>query len=172
MEYPTEIVKGLAIIGESGVRIIGTPLCVPEEVRTLEVKLFAKAKETDEGVLFMDPHMAVYKIVEDICIIMYGSIEENEIMMYNSLDAFYSAVLKVVKGSLTEKTLKKHYDEVFLVIDAFIYKGLILSDNSADISSKVPRRTFEGLDAVQIPSKFSNALKKAQKSFTSSWFKK
>lgn len=172
MEYPVEIVKGLAVIGESGVRLIGTPLCISEETRTLEVKLFSKAKETDEGILFMDPYMAAYKIVEDICIIIYAPVEENEIIIKNSLDAFYSAVLKIVKGALNEKTLKKHYDEIFLVIDSFIYKGLILSDNSADISGRVPRRTFEGLDAVQIPSKFSNALKKAQKSFTSSWFKK
>lgn len=166
------MVKGLAVIGESGSRLIGTPISVSKETKELEQRMFAKAKESDEGVLLLDSCLAVYKIVEDLCILMYAPIKENEIALYNALDAFYSAVLKVVKGSLTEKSLLRHYDEVFLVLDAFIYKGVILSDSATDLASQVPRRTFEGLEAVQIPSKFSSALKKAQKSFAGSWFKK
>ncbi|KAI5180678.1 coatomer subunit zeta [Nematocida sp. AWRm80] len=167
-----EIVKGLSIIGESGERLLGTPIGINNEIQELEKRIFVKAKETEGNILLFEEYIILYKIVEDICILLYSDSNENEIMLYNALDSFYSAVVKTIKGPLSQKSLIKHYDEVFLLLDAFIYKSILVTDSSTEMYSSVPKRTFEGLEAIQIPSKFSSALKKAQKSFTSTWFKK
>ncbi|OAG29222.1 hypothetical protein NEDG_01295 [Nematocida displodere] len=166
------IVKGLAIVGENGARLLGTPLVVGSEVKDMEVKMFSKAKETEGSILLFDDSLVLYKIVEDLCIILYAPIEENEIALSNALDAFYTACVKVIRGPLSQKSLAKHYDEVFLLIDAFIYKTILITDSAADLIEKVPKRSFEGLDgAIQMPTKFSSVFKKAQKSFPTSWFK-
>ncbi|KAI5184567.1 coatomer subunit zeta [Nematocida homosporus] len=167
-----EIVYGLAIIGEGGIRLLGTPLSISAETKELEVKMFNKAKETEGNILLFDSHLVLYKAVEDVYLLLYAPITENEIMLFNALDAFYSAIVKAIKGPLTQKSLTKHYDEVFLVLDSFIYKNVLISDSTTDIVERIPKRTFEGLEAMPIPSKFSSAFKKAQKSFASSWFKK
>lgn len=168
-----EIVTGLAIIGEGGERLIGTPISVDSTRREEELNMFNRAKESDESILLLDKHLVLYKIAEDICILLYAPVEENEIMLSNALDAFYSSVLTAIKGPLTQKSLLKHYDQVFLLLNAFIYKNILVSDSSSDIVENMPKRTFESLDAMQITaSKVTSAWKKAQQSFTSSWFKK
>jgi len=166
------MVQGLAILGESGNRLMGSPLSVPDEIKALEASMFKKTKEAEGNIVLFDEHLVIFKIVEDLCILLYAPISENEIALSEALDAFYSAVVKTIKGPLSQKSLSKHYDEVFLHLDAFIYKTVILSDSSSEMCEKVPKRTFESLEAIQIPSKFSNVLKKAHKSFATSWLKK
>lgn len=167
-----DIVKGLAIFGENGQRIIGTPLVIDKETEALERSMFGKAKESQEEILFLNEYLVLYKIVEDVCLLLYAPVSENELVLANALNGLYAAILKTIKGPLNQKAVAKHYDEVFLLIDAFIYKSVLLSDSSAELYGRIPKRTFEGLEAIQIPSKFSNVLKKAQKSFASSWFKR
>jgi len=167
-----EVVKGLCIMTENGMRVLGLPLLVTEDVKGIEKKIHAKAKENEGPIVLCGEYIAVCKKLEDICIILYAQIEENEIVLASALDAFYSAVVKRIKGPLTQKSLNKHYDEVFLLLDAFIYKGLILTDSTEELCESVPKRTFESLNAVQMQSKLSSVLRSAQKSFASSWFGK
>ncbi|KAI5174666.1 coatomer subunit zeta [Nematocida sp. LUAm2] len=167
------IVTGLAIFGEGGERLIGTPISPDLTRKEEELKMFTRAKESDESILLLDDHLVLYKIVEDLCILLYAPVDENEIMLSNALDSFYSSTITAIKSPLTQKNLLKHYDQVFLLINAFIYKTLIISDSSTELSESLPKRTFESLDAMQInASKVTSAWKKAQQSFTSSWFKK
>ncbi|KAI5189992.1 coatomer subunit zeta [Nematocida sp. AWRm77] len=168
----TDIVKGLAIFGENGQRVMGSPMVIDSETASTEKAMFSKAKESEEGLFFFGEYLVLYKIIEDVCILLYAPVSENELMLSNALEGFYSAIVKTIKGPLNQKSLSKHYDEVFLLIDAFIYKTVLLTDSAAEMCSRIPKRTFEGLEAIQIPSKFSNVFKKAQKSFASSWFKK
>lgn len=168
----SEVVRGLAIIGENGNRIIGSPLALSKSNKDLEKRMFVKAKETDESIIMFEDNLVLYKIVGDVCILLYARIDENEIALYNALDAFYMAAIRLIGGSLTQKSIEKHYDEIFLLIDAFIYKTLIVTDSTGDMLESIPKRSFEGLDSIQVPSKLTDALKKAQKSFTSSWFRK
>ncbi|EHY66057.1 hypothetical protein NERG_00753 [Nematocida ausubeli] len=167
-----EVVHGLTIIGEHGNRIIGSPLVISQHQRETERRMFEKAKEADDSIILFEDSLVLYKIVGDLCILLYAPINENEIALSNALDAFYTAVIKTVSGPLTQKSLDKHYDEIFMLIDSFIYKSTIITDSSTDLISTLQRRTFEGLDAIPMPSKLSSAFKKAQKSFASSWFKK
>lgn len=168
----SKVLRGLAILGETGNRIIGSPLVVSQSVKELEQRMFAKAKETDEAIIMFEDNLVLYKIVGDVCILLYAQINENEIALYNALDAFYMAAIKLIGGSLTQKAIDKHYDELFLLIDAFIYKTLVITDSTGDLLDSVPKRSFEGLESMQVNSKLTNVLKKAQKSFASSWFRK
>ncbi|KAH9385625.1 coatomer subunit zeta [Nematocida major] len=168
----SEVVQGLAIIGENGRRLIGSPLTISKAEEDMEKRMFEKAKEADDSIILFEDRVVLYKIVGDICIMLYASINENEIALSNALDAFYTAAIKTINGPLTQKSVEKHYDEMFLLIDAFIYKTLIVTDSSADLAASIHTRTFEGLESIQMPSKLSSALKKAQKSFASSWFRK
>ncbi|EIJ89122.1 coatomer subunit zeta [Nematocida parisii] len=168
----SEVVHGLAIIGENGNRLIGSPLVISQTIREKEKRMFEKAKETNESIILFEDNLVLYKIVGDLCILLYAPINENEIALSDALDAFYTAVIKTLGGPLTQKSLDKHYDEMFLLVDSFIYKTVIVTDSSTDLINSLPKRTFEGLDAIPMPSKLSSAFKKAQKSFASSWFKK
>lgn len=168
----SEIVRGLAIIGENGNRIIGSPLVISQEEKTFEKRLFEKAKEVNESIILFEDNLVLYKIVGDVCVMLYGPVNENEIALSSALDAFYAAAVKTINGPLSSKSIDKHYDEIFLLIDSFIYKTTIITDSSNDLLESMQKRTFEGLDSMQMPSKLSSALKKAQKSFASSWFKR
>lgn len=167
-----EVVNGFYILSENGERLIGSPLVITDEAKELEKNLYKKIKEGGSDILLYKEHLVLYKQVEDVCLVLYSPIEENEIMLHNALNAFYNAAIKVTKGPLTRKSIEKHYDEVFLLLDAFIYKTVITSDTASDLYKNVPKRTFEGLDAVQMPTKLSSAIKKAQKSFASGWFRR
>ncbi|KAI5192536.1 coatomer subunit zeta [Nematocida minor] len=167
----TEVVRGLAVIGENGNRIIGSPLVVLQTEKDLEKRMFEKAKETEESIILFEDNLVLYKIVGDVCILLYAPNSGNEIALFNALDAFYSAAVKLINGPMTQKSIDKHYDEIFLLIDSFIYKTLIVTDSTADLLASIPKRTFESLESMQMPSKLSSALKKAHKSFASSWFK-
>lgn len=170
MEDAARAIRGFAIVGEDGSRIIGTPFPPGEEVKKEERSMFAKVKSSEGEVLLYKDLIVIYKLLEDVCLILYAPVSENEVILHSALEAFYSAALRTLKGPLTRRSLLKHYDQIFLLLDCFIYKTVILTDSPEELYQRMTRRTFEGLDAIPIPSKFGSVFKKAQKSFKSSWF--
>jgi Clathrin adaptor complex small chain len=171
MEQVEGNVKGIAILGENGERVLGMPFPAGPSVREMEREIFSKAKAAEGEVLLYSDLVVVYKMLEDVCIVIYGASEENELLLHRALEVFYSAALRVLKGPLTRKSLLKSYDQLFLLLDVFLYKGIILTDSAEELYRRTTRRTFEGLEAVKIPSKFSSVFKKAQSSIKNSWFK-
>lgn len=162
-------VRGFAIVGDDGVRIMGTPFPPPVACKEDERNMFKRAKESGGDVLLHKDMVAVFKMLDDLCIFLYAPLQENELLLAAALDAFYSAALRITKAPLTRKAVLKHYDQLFLLLDCFLYKNTILCDSAEDLYHHVMKRSFEGLEAIAIPSKFSSVFKKAQKSFKNTW---
>lgn len=131
-------------------------------------KLMCKSvsKMVDE-ITIVEDKIVLLSRMEEIIVIMYGGLNCNEVLLSSYLTTFTDSLLHILKKGTKEAMLKK-YDQVCLLLSGFIYKGIVIENDSANLLKKVPIRSFEGLESMQIPEGFLSFLNQAKKTIKKS----
>ena len=102
--------------------------------------------------------------MDDISIHLLARPESNEIFVQNAFDALLNSLNAVIKNWSVDRIAEK-YDQIILIFHEFVFNGIILTDNSDDLSERVMKRTFENVNAIKVSKGFASFLNKATKSF-------
>lgn len=121
---------------------------------------------SNDPILIHNDKLVLHKKLDELCIILYAACDVNEILLNEVLSEFITAFCTVVKA-LTVDSLWKKYDQVILLVDAFVYEGIILETQAKAMIDKIPKRSFEGVEGMKVPKGFASLLNKATKSFRS-----
>lgn len=114
------------------------------------------AKQTSDIILY-DNRVVLYKMESDVMIYIVGSVEENEIMLYNvvlalrdSLHLLFKydhsilttrdrALLTIPRQQVDKRTIVENYDLVSLAIDEIVDDGIILETDPLVVTSRCSR---------------------------------
>lgn len=154
-------VKSFVIFNENGIPII------KREYKPVDYStVFSKIKNNRDEITIVGENLVMYKILENIYVVLITDLDVNEIMYMKCLDAYYAALLKVLKSSATVKTLTENYDYLVLLTDGFVFEGIVLEDDADKLVSLVEKRPFESLDGIKMTKGFASMFTKATKRFS------
>lgn len=122
----------------------------------------AMNEETGSVFLFKDQSVFVSKM-DDIAVVLVAMPGSNDIFVSQAFDAFVESLSKVIKNWCVDRIAEK-YDQIQLIFHEFVFKGIILEDDSSALSSRVMKRTFENVNALKVNKGFASFLNKATKS--------
>lgn len=101
----------------------------------------------------------------ELTILFLGTQDANEIFLKEALDGLIESLEKILKHWKTGRVAEK-YDQIILLMNEFLFRGVILADNSADLNKRMIKRNFETLNGIKMTKGFASFLNKATKSFT------
>lgn len=101
--------------------------------------------------------------LNDIILVLLARPDSNEIFVKGAFDALIESLSGVIKNWCAERVVEK-YDQVVLIFHEFVFKGIVLTDDCEDLSSRVMRRTFENVNAIKVNKGLASFLNRATKS--------
>ncbi|KAG2431625.1 hypothetical protein HYH02_013318 [Chlamydomonas schloesseri] len=175
------IVKNLLLLDSEGKRI-AVKYYTPEwstvaSQASFEKALWNKTSRTnaraEAEIIMFDNVVVVYKYIGDLMFYVTGSIDENELILYTVLQAFYESVTILLRQQVEKKTVLENLDLVLLAMDEIVDGGIILETDPPVIASRV---TMRGADGEQAPlpiteQTFSKALASAKEHLARSLLK-
>mmetsp|Transcript_1552 Transcript_1552/g.2491 ORF Transcript_1552/g.2491 Transcript_1552/m.2491 type:complete len:191 (+) Transcript_1552:58-630(+) len=106
-----------------------------------ELTLHKKTKNlsfrSDAEIILLDHELVVIKGSSDCRIIISGSVDENELVLVNVLDAIHDTVLALLRGQLDKRTMLDNLELVLLTIDEVIDNGQIMELDASAVASRV-----------------------------------
>jgi len=147
------MVKGILILGEDGSRVSAKyfdKTTYPDHAAQtdFEQKLSRKIKGTtaknEADVIILDNTIIVFRAGIDLNFCIFGSAQENELILANVLDGFYDALNQLLRGQLDRRTVLDNMALVLLAQDELVDAGLILETDARDIAARVLMRGAEG----------------------------
>ncbi|PSS16987.1 hypothetical protein M430DRAFT_141605 [Amorphotheca resinae ATCC 22711] len=96
------------------------------------------AKQTSDIILY-DNRIVLYKSESDVMMYVVGSVDENEIMLYNVILAVRDSLHLLFKQSVDKRTIIENYDLLSLAIDEIVDDGIILETDPTIIMQRVSR---------------------------------
>lgn len=112
-----------------------------KDQKAFEKGLFAKTnKQAADIVLYEDTAVVAYKQVEDVVLYVVGNtIDENEIMLYNTMICLRDAITILLSHSFNKKSILENYDLVTLAADECIDSGIILESDPMVLANRVSK---------------------------------
>lgn len=121
---------------------------------------------TEKDPLFLFENNLVYCCkADELCTIMVCNINSNEVMLGYSFDQLNIAIKQILKKFNKEAVYKK-YDLLNLLFDAFVYNGIISENKAEVLISKLPKRSFEGVEGIKVQKGFASVINNASKSLS------
>ncbi|KAF8071229.1 COPZ2 [Scenedesmus sp. PABB004] len=113
-----------------------------------EKAVFAKTSRTnargEAEIVMFDDHLVVYKCLGDLMFYVTGGLEENELVLYAVLQAFYEATSTLLRQQVDKKTVLENLDLLLLVMDEIVDGGLILETDPQTVAARVTMRGADG----------------------------
>ncbi|KAH0595993.1 hypothetical protein MHUMG1_06543 [Metarhizium humberi] len=130
------------------------------------------AKQTGDIILY-DNRIVLYKLESDIMIYVVGSLEENEILLYNTVLAIRDSLHLVFKQSVDKRTIIENYDLVSLAIDEIVDDGVILETDPTIIVQRVSRAPAQDvpIGRIDLSEQGVNNLAQLGKSKLADWLR-
>jgi hypothetical protein len=128
-----------------------------------ESLLIATLDENNGPVYLFKDQLVLNSKLNDISILFLANKDSNEIFVSQALDALIQALSLVIKNWCVERIAEK-YDQIILIFNEFVFNGIILSDDTEDLSSRIMKRTFENLSSIKVNKGFASFLNRATKS--------
>lgn len=158
MDIKLHEVQGLGVIDESGEALYQVLFSEYDPAY-----LYRQAIQEQEDVSIVDDKLVFFKRLEEIGVVMYSRSDQNEVVVFKALECFSAALFKLLKRCTKEYVLKK-YDLLCLLTNTFVFKGIICERDPEKLLKKVPARSFEGLETMNIPKGFLSFFSDAKKS--------
>lgn len=151
-------IEGLAIVSESGDALYHVAFSEynPQE-------LYCQTVQDDEEISMFDNKLVVVRRLEEVNVVMYCSSNRNEIILSRALECFSAALSRVLKSCTKEYILKK-YDVVCMLVNVFVFNGIVCIRDVDELVKCVPTRSFEGLEAMSVPQGFLTFFADVKKS--------
>lgn len=141
-------IEGLAIVEESGEILYQVVFSdyVP-------ASLCRQVIQEQEEISMTDGKLVFFRRLEEIGVIIYSASDQNEMVLFKALECFSTALFKLLKKCTREYVVKK-YDLLCLLVNTFVFKGIICERDPDRLVKNVPIRSFEGLETMNIPKGF------------------
>ncbi|KAH7329017.1 clathrin adaptor complex small chain [Stachybotrys elegans] len=107
------------------------------------------AKQTGDIILY-DNRVVLYKLESDVMIYIVGGVDENEILLYNTIIALRDSLHLLFKQSVDKRTIIENYDLVSLAIDEIVDDGIILETDPTIILQRVSRAPTQDVQLGRI----------------------
>ena len=91
-----------------------------------------------------DDVIVVYKYLGDLMFYVTGSQDENEMILYSVLQAFFESISILLRQQVEKKTVLENLDLVLLAMDETVDGGIILETEPQMIASRATMRGAEG----------------------------
>lgn len=130
------------------------------------------AKQTGDIILY-DNRIVLYKLESDVMLYVVGSLEENEILLYNTVLALRDSLHLLFKQSVDKRTIVESYDLVSLTIDEIVDNGIILETDPTITVQRVSRATTQDvpLGRIDMSEQGVNNLAQLGKSKLADWLR-
>jgi hypothetical protein len=106
-----------------------------------EKNLFAKTRgqsaRMDADIVMLDNTVVVFRAGVDVVFYVVGSLDENELILTQVLDALYEALNGIMRSRLEKRTLLDNLDLVLLTADEVVDGGFILEVDPVAIANRV-----------------------------------
>merc|ERR1712124_45151 len=114
-----------------------------------------------------DNFVVVYKFVSDVYYYVVASVDENEIVMAQVLQALCESTNILLRNSVDKKTVLENLDLVLIAMDEIIDGGIIFETDPNQIASRVNMRGkedgFGNLSDQTLSQAFANAKEQFSK---------
>ncbi|KAI4290743.1 hypothetical protein PAPHI01_0017 [Pancytospora philotis] len=117
---------------------------------------------SDDISIFKDQMLLVYQN-EEVFAVLLARPSANEVFVKDAFDSLVAALNKVLKRWSVDRVFEK-YDQVVLIFNQFVFRGIILTDDAKELSSRVLKRSFESLQGIKMKKGLASFLNKASKS--------
>ncbi|PRW57894.1 zeta- subunit of COP-I complex [Chlorella sorokiniana] len=142
------VVKNLLLLDSEGKRIAVkyfTPDMTSVSAQAnYEKNVFAKTSRTnargEAEIIMFDDVVVVYKFLGDLMFYVTGDQDENEVVLYSVLQAFYESISLLLRGAVEKKTVLENLDLVLLAMDEVVDGGLILETDPSTVATRVTMR--------------------------------
>lgn len=101
--------------------------------------------------------------LNDITLVLLARPDSNEIFVQGAFDALVECLSRIIKNWCVDRVMEK-YDQVVLVLHEFVFKGVVLTDDSEELGRRVMKRTFENVNAIKVNKGLASFLNRATKS--------
>lgn len=146
------IVKNMLLLDSDGKRIAvkyySEEWPTVNDQANFEKLLWSKTSRTnargEAEIIMFDNYIVVYKYIGDLMFYVTGGLEENELVLYQVLQAFYESISILFRQQVEKKTVLENYDLALLAMDEIVDGGLILETEPELVASRVTMRGADG----------------------------
>jgi len=110
------------------------------EQKLFEKNVFAKTHKADSEIALLEGLTVVYKGNVDLFFYVVGSSTENELMLTAVLTCLYDSISSLLRKNVEKRSLLRHLDSVFLIIDEVVDGGVIMEVDSTAVLEQVVMR--------------------------------
>nr|KIR85354.1 coatomer zeta subunit [Cryptococcus tetragattii IND107] len=120
-----------------------------KEQKAFEKSVFDKIRRGAGEIYPLPPHIILTRSVVDLTFIIVGPLSStNELMLNQTLSAFFDAVNLLLRGAVEKRNVLESLDLVLLAADETVDDGIILETDAAAIASRVSRPRPDTTDIV------------------------
>ncbi|KAL2108086.1 hypothetical protein VUR80DRAFT_4289 [Thermomyces stellatus] len=106
-------------------------------------------KQTGDIILY-DNRIVLYKMESDVMMYVVGGVDENEILLYNTILALRDSLHLLFKQSVDKRTIIENYDLVSLAVDEIVDDGIILETDPTIIIQRVSKAPSQDVNLSRI----------------------
>ncbi|KAJ4424834.1 Golgi-to-ER vesicle coat component [Gnomoniopsis sp. IMI 355080] len=118
--------------------------------KAFEKALLEKTAKQTGDILLFDGRIVLYKSESDVMLYLIGSVEENEVLLYNAILALRDSLHLLFKASVDKRTIIESYDLVSLAVDEIVDDGIILETDPTIIVQRVSKAPTADVDLRRI----------------------
>ena len=120
---------------------------VPEDQRSsFEKDVIGRTEEDRLEVMQFDKYMVVFRVIEDLVVIVVGGLNSNELFLENVVDVFEVALDLVFQKVLVDEIVAS-IEQLYMIVDEVIEQGFVFCGNGEVVAARVMLRedkAFEG----------------------------
>ncbi|KAI1018906.1 hypothetical protein LB505_002787 [Fusarium chuoi] len=141
--------------------------------KAFEKGLIDKTAKQNGDIILYDNRIVLYKMESDVMMYVVGSVDENEILLYNTILALRDSLHILFKQSVDKRTIVENYDLVSLAIDEIVDDGIILETDPTIITQRVSRAPTQDLPVgrIDLSEQGVNNLAQLGKSKLADWLR-
>ncbi|KAL1888083.1 Golgi-to-ER vesicle coat component [Ceratocystis pirilliformis] len=134
----------------TGAPTTSSPYADVKSQKAFEKGLFDKTTKQNNDIILYDNRVVLYKIDSDVIIYVVGSLDENEILLYNVILALRDSLHLLFKQSVDKRTILENYDLVALAIDEIVDDGIVLETDPTIIVHRVSKAPTQDVNIGRI----------------------
>lgn len=153
-------IEGVLILDNKFNRVYGReygPLKLNKDLIRESIK-----NEETGTIFFTNDHLVIYRKINDVLIIFYGSLYCNELYLNSMLNILIESISLVLKKEISVSVLDNKFDYLVLLIEYFIYDGMFMVETVEELVKMIPKRNFEDIKGMPVPKGFSSIFKKVK----------
>jgi len=141
--------------------------------KAFEKGLIDKTVKQTGDIILYDNRVVLYKLESDVMIYVVGNVDENEILLYNTILALRDSLHLLFKQSVDKRTIVENYDLVSLACDEIVDDGIILETDPTIIVQRVSKAPTQDvpLGRIDLSEQGVNNLAQLGKSKLADWLR-